>query len=79
MRRWRFLVLLSLICQSALATSMPETQEQRAEENLDDYRLPTAITPENYDLEITTFLNETDGEGFSFSGIVEILVSQFTV
>lgn len=39
----------------------------------DSYRLPTAITPENYKLEVTTHLNDT--EGFMFRGVVWITVS----
>lgn len=39
----------------------------------DDYRLPTAITPENYKLNVITHLNDT--EGFIFRGSVWITVS----
>lgn len=38
----------------------------------DSYRLPTAITPENYRVEVVTHLNDT--EGFNFRGIVWITV-----
>ena len=38
----------------------------------DSYRLPTAVTPENYKLDVTTHLNET--EGFLFRGSVWITV-----
>lgn len=41
----------------------------------DSYRLPTAITPENYRLEVITHLNDT--EGFTFRGIVWITVRTF--
>ncbi|CAO1423722.1 unnamed protein product [Diamesa serratosioi] len=44
----------------------------------DNYRLPTAVTPENYKLEITTHLG--DEEGFIFKGnvLITLLVSAFT-
>lgn len=38
----------------------------------DSYRLPTAITPENYKLDVITHLNDT--EGFVFRGSVWITV-----
>lgn len=39
----------------------------------DSYRLPTAVRPENYKLEVITHLNDT--EGFLFRGAVWITVS----
>ena len=38
----------------------------------DSYRLPTAVTPENYKLDVITHLNDT--EGFLFRGNVWITV-----
>lgn len=40
----------------------------------DTYRLPTAVTPENYKLNIITHLNDT--EGFLFRGSVWITVRE---
>lgn len=42
----------------------------------DSYRLPTAVTPENYKLEVLTHLNDT--EGFLFRGSVWITVRMKT-
>lgn len=39
------------------------------------YRLPTAVTPENYKLDVITHLNDT--EGFLFRGSVWITVRIF--
>lgn len=81
MRRGRifvnFIVLLTLLQQCALAIPMQEEQQEVGEARSadGDYRLPTSITPENYNLEITTNLNDTDDDGFTFSGVVEIIVS----
>ena len=50
-----------------------EKPVQRLEEVYDNYRLPTAVTPENYKLEVTTHLG--DKEGFTFKGNVLITVS----
>lgn len=44
-----------------------------AEVMYDSYRLPTAVTPENYKLEVITHLNDT--EPFGFKGVVWITVS----
>ena len=52
-----------------------EKPELRLEEVYDNYRLPTAITPENYKLEVTTHLG--DKEGFTFKGNVLITVSLY--
>lgn len=74
----KFIVLLTLLQQ---CTSMPQKHakdEERSGEG-GDYRLPTAVTPENYKLEITTNLNDTDSDGFTFSGVVEIIVSKFKI
>lgn len=48
--------------------AMPEDKD----EVYDSYRLPTAVSPENYRLEVITHLNDT--EGFAFKGIVWITV-----
>ena len=73
-QRVKFLFLLFLQC--ALAMMPLQTQEEVPEATPEEaYRLPTAITPENYKLEVTTFLNDSAAEGFSFTGVVEILVS----
>lgn len=74
------LLLLSVLTQCALAR--PQQLENNSEQNNstttnkdvtdNNYRLPTAITPENYNLEIFTHLN--DSEGFLFRGFVEITV-----
>lgn len=72
------LLLLSLF-QFAFTIPSPEQQDHhvKAEQNSstsdNNYRLPTSITPENYNLEIFTHLN--DSEGFLFRGIVAITVS----
>lgn len=51
-----------------------ELEEANVEEAIyDSYRLPTAVTPENYKLEVVTHLNDT--EGFVFRGLVWITVS----
>lgn len=49
-----------------------EQPMEEKDEVYDSYRLPTAITPENYKLEVITHLNDT--EGFLFRGIVWITV-----
>lgn len=74
----KFIVLLTLLQQCTLATPMPQEQHENGEERSSDgdYRLPTAVTPENYKLEITTNLNDSDSDGFTFSGVVEIIVSE---
>lgn len=75
--------LLSLF-QFAFTIPSPEQQDHhvRTEQNNgtsdvadNNYRLPTSITPENYNLEIFTHLN--DSEGFLFRGIVAITVSLY--
>lgn len=53
-----------------------ETVVEPAEVEYDTYRLPTAITPENYKLEVITHLNDT--EPFGFSGVVWITVGLVT-
>ena len=58
-----------LLCQ-LVAT---DETELRLEEVYDSNRLPTAVTPENYKLEIITHLD--DEEGFTFKGNVLITVS----
>ena len=76
-----------LLCQlvAANVTSTTETikpvseqpdekPELKLEEVYDNYRLPTAVIPENYKLEVTTHLG--DKEGFTFKGNVLITVSQ---
>lgn len=74
--------LLLLSCfQFAFTIPSPEQQDHvKSEQNNstsvaedNNYRLPTSITPENYNLEIFTHLN--DSEGFLFRGIVAITVS----
>lgn len=64
----KFLCLLFLI---HLAYG-DEDDRPSDEKVYDNYRLPTAITPENYKLEVVTHLNDT--EGFVFRGIVWIMV-----
>lgn len=75
MRRGKvnFMVLLTLLLIHQCSSAIPMPREERSASA--DYRLPTSITPENYNLEITTNLNDTDGDGFTFSGVVEIIVS----
>lgn len=64
-------VLVILLVQHVL---MEEIVEAATENDVyDSYRLPTAITPENYKLEVITDLNDT--EGFLFRGAVWITVS----
>lgn len=67
------LTLLQCIIAKPKAAEEHDNGEERSADG--DYRLPTAITPENYNLEITTNLNDKEGDGFTFSGIVEIVVS----
>lgn len=65
-------VLVILAIHGLLAEEVIKVEEE--DENVyDSYRLPTAITPENYKLEVTTHLNDT--EGFLFRGVVWITVS----
>ena len=46
---------------------------QRLDEVYDNYRLSTAVIPENYKLEVTTYLDDRDE--FTFKGNVLITVS----
>lgn len=71
---FKALVLLScifLICHTLAADDVVAPTEVE-DKVYDDYRLPTAITPENYKLEVITHLNDT--EGFLFRGSVWITV-----
>lgn len=65
-----FLVCALLLLRGASA----DIEEVPAEDGIyDSYRLPSAVTPENYKLEVITHLNDT--EGFVFRGVVWITVS----
>lgn len=66
--------LALLLCHQVLAD---EAQVDAPIEDIiyNTYRLPTAITPENYKLNVITHLNDT--EGFVFRGSVWITVSYF--
>lgn len=63
-------VALLLHCTSADGDAAPIDEEKV----YDNYRLPTAVTPENYKLEVITHLNDT--EGFLFKGHVWITVRE---
>jgi hypothetical protein len=52
--------------------SAEEDIAEPADVMYDSYRLPTAITPENYKVEVITHLNDT--EPFGFKGVVWITV-----
>jgi hypothetical protein len=73
-----FLLLSLLTCALARPQQHENINEQNSTANKDvadnNYRLPTAITPENYNLEIFTHLN--DSEGFLFRGFVAITVGK---
>lgn len=72
MLKFVFLTVALLLLQGASA----DLEEVPADDAIyDSYRLPTAITPENYRLEVITHLNDT--EGFIFRGIVWITVRTF--
>lgn len=74
MLKFVFLTVALLLLQGASA----DLEEVPADDAIyDSYRLPTAITPENYRLEVVTHLNDT--EGFIFRGIVWITVRTFSV
>lgn len=66
-----FAVLVIFVLHGLAADEVNEPAED--DNFYDSYRLPTAVTPENYKLEVTTHLNET--EGFVFRGVVWITVS----
>lgn len=70
-----FVLILSSSCygQEQQNESSTTTTAPVAEIPYDSYRLPTAITPENYKLNVITHLNDT--EGFIFRGSVWITVS----
>lgn len=69
MLKFVFLTLALLLLQGVAA----DLEEVPADDAIyDSYRLPTAITPENYRLEVITHLNDT--EGFLFRGVVWITV-----
>lgn len=61
-------VMCLLICQLVATDEKPELEEV-----YDSYRLPSAVTPENYKLEVTTHLG--DDKRFTFNGNVLITVS----
>lgn len=64
-------VFVFFLVQRVLTEEVAATKET---EVYDSYRLPTAVTPENYKLEVITHLNDT--EGFLFRGAVWITVSR---
>lgn len=66
-------VLVTLMLHGLTAEEVISVPEKEADNVYDSYRLPTAVTPENYKLEVTTHLNDT--EGFLFRGVVWITVS----
>lgn len=61
----------SVKCQNITEDDLQPPQE--ANPVYDSYRLPVAVTPENYKLNVITHLNDT--EGFVFRGNVWITVS----
>lgn len=63
--------LALLMCHCAIAAD--EVDAPIGDKIYNTYRLPTAVTPENYKLEVITHLNDT--EGFLFRGSVWITVS----
>lgn len=72
---FKFVAVLSVVL--ALTQAAPEgdnapVQPPSEDAVYDSYRLPTAITPENYKLDVITHLNDT--EGFIFRGSVWITV-----
>ena len=64
-----------MLCQLVADNKMyvDGKSELRIEKVLDNYRLPSTVTPENYKLQVTTHLG--DKEGFTFKGSVLITVS----
>lgn len=69
MFKFALLTIALLLLQGVSA----DIEEVPADDDIyDSYRLPTAVTPENYRLEVFTHLNDT--EGFIFRGIVWITV-----
>lgn len=64
-------VFVFFLVQRVLTEEVAATKEI---EVYDSYRLPTAVTPENYKLEVITHFNDT--EGFLFRGAVWITVSR---
>lgn len=69
------LVLVTCLL-ATIATALYPVDTTAANKELlsgDDYRLPTAFTPEYYKLEVITHLGDT--EGFRFNGNVRIKVS----
>lgn len=72
-------VLCLLLCQlvttetiKSVSGNPDEKTELKLDEVDDNYRLPTAVTPENYKLEVTTYLNGKDD--YTFEGNVLITV-----
>lgn len=65
------LLCFTLVIHHGFADSEVAPPEDK-DEVYDSYRLPTAVTPENYRLEVITHLNDT--EGFAFRGVVWITV-----
>lgn len=61
-----------LLCHRAVANDA-QVDAPVEDKIYNTYRLPTAITPENYKLQVVTHLNDT--EGFIFRGSVWITVS----
>jgi hypothetical protein len=75
---FQFVALLSVILLAQAAPDGENAALQLPNEDAvyDSYRLPTAITPENYKLDVITHLNDT--EGFVFRGSVWITVRMKT-
>lgn len=66
------IAVLAFVCL-LLHQALGDENEIPNDENIyDNYRLPTAVTPENYKLEVITDLNDT--AGFLFRGHVWITV-----
>lgn len=68
---FKTIVLIFLLFQHVLTEEVVESAEEKV--IYDNYRLPKAVTPENYKLEVITHLNDT--QGFRFRGAVWITVS----
>lgn len=67
-------ILLAFLLSSVGCQNISEELQPPPENPVyDSYRLPTAVTPENYKLNVITHLNDT--EGFIFKGSVWITVS----
>lgn len=64
--------ILAITVTTALFPIDPNAAATK-ERSADEYRLPTAFTPEYYKLEVITHLGDT--EGFRFNGNVRIKVS----